>query len=134
LVVLAGASYGQGSSRDWAAKGPRLLGVQAVLAQSYERIHRSNLVGMGVLPLEYLPGDSAKSLHLTGRERFALRVPDGAVFGPRTELDMVATDDAGTERRFRVRSRIDSEPEMAYYRAGGILPFVLHRMAESPGS
>jgi aconitate hydratase len=129
LVVLAGANYGQGSSRDWAAKGPRLLGVAAVIAQSYERIHRSNLVGMGVLPLEYMPGENAKSLHLTGRERFALRVPKGVVFGPRVELDAVATDDAGAEIRFRVRSRIDSEPDMAYYRAGGILPFVLNRLA-----
>ncbi|MGA7862135.1 MAG: aconitate hydratase AcnA [Thermoplasmata archaeon] len=134
LVVLAGASYGQGSSRDWAAKGPRLLGVEAVIAQSYERIHRSNLVGMGVLPLEFLPGESAKSLHLTGRERFALRIPKGTTFGPRTEIEVVATDDAAAERRFRARCRIDSEPEMAYYRAGGILPYVLNRMARAPGS
>ena len=130
LIVLAGSSYGQGSSRDWAAKGPRLLGVQAVLAQSYERIHRSNLVGMGVLPLEYLPGQSAKSLGLTGRERFALRLPASMKFEPRSEIEVVATDDAGAERRFRVRCRIDSEPEMGYYRAGGILPFVLNRMAQ----
>ncbi len=132
--MLAGASYGQGSSRDWAAKGPRLLGVEAVIAQSYERIHRSNLVGMGVLPLEFLPGESAKSLHLTGRERFALRIPKGTTFGPRTEIEVVATDDAAAERRFRARCRIDSEPEMAYYRAGGILPYVLNRMARAPGS
>ncbi len=134
LIVLAGSSYGQGSSRDWAAKGPRLLGVQAVIAQSYERIHRSNLVGMGVLPLQYLPGESAKSLHLTGRERFALRMPDGITFRPRAEVEVLATDDAGAERRFRVRCRINSEPEMEYYRAGGILPYVLGRMARSPGS
>jgi aconitate hydratase len=128
LVVLAGASYGQGSSRDWAAKGPRLLGVRAVIAQSYERIHRSNLIGMGVLPLEYLPGDSAKSLQLTGRERFALRIPTGVTFGPRCDVEAVATDDSGAERRFRLRCRINSDPEMAYYRAGGILPFVLNKM------
>ncbi len=133
LVVLAGASYGQGSSRDWAAKGPRLLGVQAVIAQSYERIHRSNLVGMGVLPLEFRPGESVKSLHLTGRERFALRIPSGVTFGPRAEVEAIATDDAGAERRFTVRCRIDSEPEMEYYRAGGILPFVLRRMAGAKG-
>ena len=133
LLVLAGASYGQGSSRDWAAKGPRLLGVRAVLAQSYERIHRSNLVGMGVLPLEFLPGQSAASLHMTGRERFALRVPPGGGFGPRAEIEVTATDDAGTARTFRVRSRIDSEPEMEYYRVGGILPFVLKKMAGTPG-
>ncbi|MCI4347153.1 MAG: aconitate hydratase AcnA [Thermoplasmata archaeon] len=134
LVVLAGASYGQGSSRDWAAKGPRLLGVRAVIAQSYERIHRSNLVGMGVLPLEFRPGESMKSLHLAGRERFALRVPDGGTFGPRTEIEVIATDDGGVERRFRVRSRIDAEPEMEYYRVGGILPYVLGKMAAGPGS
>ncbi|MFZ0830286.1 MAG: aconitate hydratase AcnA [Thermoplasmata archaeon] len=133
LVVLAGASYGQGSSRDWAAKGPRLLGVRAVIAQSYERIHRSNLVGMGVLPLEFMPGESAKSLRLTGRERFALRTPAGGTFGPRAELEAVATDEAGGEQRFRVRVRIDSEPEMQYYRSGGILPFVLQRMADRSG-
>ncbi len=134
LVVLAGASYGQGSSRDWAAKGPRLLGVRAVIAQSYERIHRSNLVGMGVLPLEFLPGQGAQSLHLTGHEQFALRVPEGVVLGPRVEIEAIATDDAGAERRFRVRCRIDSEPEMEYYRSGGILPFVLKRMAGAPGT
>ena len=134
LIVLAGASYGQGSSRDWAAKGPRLLGVRAVIAQSYERIHRSNLVGMGVLPLEYMPGESAKSLGLTGRERYALRLPAEVAFGPRAEIEVVATDDAGAERRFRVRSRVDSEPEMGYYRAGGILPYVLNRMAQTSRS
>jgi len=134
LIVLAGASYGQGSSRDWAAKGPRLLGVRAVIAQSYERIHRSNLVGMGVLPLEFRPGESAKSLHLTGRERFALRLPEGVTFGPRAEIEAIATDDGGAERRFRVRCRIDSGPEMEYYRSGGILPYVLKRMAGTPGS
>ncbi|MGC2289972.1 MAG: aconitate hydratase AcnA [Thermoplasmata archaeon] len=134
LVVLAGASYGQGSSRDWAAKGPRLLGVRAVIAQSYERIHRSNLVGMGVLPLEFMSGEGAKSLHLTGRERFALQIPQGAPFAPRAEIEAVATDEAGSAQRFRVRCRIDSEPDMAYYRAGGILPYVLKRMAGSLGS
>ncbi|MCI4351948.1 MAG: aconitate hydratase AcnA [Thermoplasmata archaeon] len=131
LVVLAGASYGQGSSRDWAAKGPRLLGVRAVLAQSYERIHRSNLVGMGVLPLEFRPGESVKSLRLTGRERFALRVPEGETFRPRAEIEVIAADDGGAERRFQVRSRIDAEPEMEYYRVGGILPFVLKKMSGS---
>ena len=133
LVVLAGASYGQGSSRDWAAKGPRLLGVRAVIAQSYERIHRSNLVGMGVLPLEFAPGESAKSLHLTGRERFTLQLPAGGRFEPRAEIEVAATDEAGTERRFRARSRIDTEPEMQYYRAGGILPYVLGRLAGADG-
>ncbi len=128
LVVLAGKSYGQGSSRDWAAKGPRLLGVRAVIAESFERIHRSNLVGMGVLPLEFSPGEGWKSLGITGRERFTLRLPDGARFAPRGPVEVEATDDAGARRTFRVRSRIDSEAEMAYYRAGGILPYVLDRL------
>jgi aconitate hydratase len=134
LIVLAGASYGQGSSRDWAAKGPRLLGVQAVIVQSYERIHRSNLVGMGVLPLEFLPGQSVKTLGLTGRERFSLRVPAGTPFGPRAVIEAIATDDAGKERTFGVRCRINSDAEMQYYRAGGILPFVLNRLAGPSGS
>ncbi len=129
LVVLAGANYGQGSSRDWAAKGPRLLGVRAVIAQSYERIHRSNLVGMGVLPLEFPPGQGVTSLGLTGQETLALRLPEGKGLVPRGELEVVARDAAGHERSFRARIRIDSEPEMEYYRSGGILPFVLRRVA-----
>ena len=95
LVMLAGKEYGSGRSRDWAAKGPFLLGVRAVIAESYERIHRSNLVGMGILPLQYLPGQSASSLGLTGRETFTI---DGIAGGlrPRQELTVTATDEAGT--------------------------------------
>jgi aconitate hydratase len=129
LVVLAGASYGQGSSRDWAAKGPLLLGVRAVIAESYERIHRSNLVGMGVVPFDFAPGEGWKKLGLTGRERFTFRLPSSGL-APRVEVEVVASDESGKElRRFRVRCRIDSETEMEYYRSGGLLPYVLHRLA-----
>ncbi len=130
LVVLAGASYGQGSSRDWAAKGPRLLGVRAVIAESFERIHRSNLVGMGVLPLEFLAGEGWKKLGLTGRELFSVHLPEGERFRPRVPLDIRAQPESGPEHRFRVRSRIDSDPEMEYYRAGGLLPYVLRRLGK----
>ncbi len=133
LLVLAGASYGQGSSRDWAAKGPRLLGVRAVLAQSYERIHRSNLVGMGILPLEFRPGESVESLGLSGKESFRLEVPAGGAFGPRGELEVIARDDGGKETRFRVLVRIDHDAEMAYYRAGGLLPYILEKLAGAGG-
>ncbi|HZY92914.1 MAG TPA: aconitate hydratase AcnA [Thermoplasmata archaeon] len=129
LIVLAGKSYGQGSSRDWAAKGPRLLGVSAVIAESFERIHRSNLVGMGVLPLEFLPGESAASLGLRGSETFSLRLAPGTQFTPRVELEVVARDPAGKETRFRVRSRIDREPELEYYRSGGLLPYIVDHLA-----
>ncbi len=131
LIILAGSSYGQGSSRDWAAKGPRLLGVRAVIAKSYERIHRSNLVGMGVLPLEFRAGEGVKELGLTGRESFAFTLVEGSALKPRSEIEVVATEDSGAARRFAVRSRIDSLPELAYYRAGGILPYVLDRMKRS---
>ncbi len=130
LILLAGSSYGQGSSRDWAAKGPLLLGVRAVIAESYERIHRSNLVGMGVLPLQFRPGEGWKKLGLTGRERITLALPEGRGFEPRGEVEGVARDDRGRElARFRARIRIDSTQEMAYYRAGGLLPYVLGRLA-----
>jgi aconitate hydratase len=128
LIVLAGTSYGQGSSRDWAAKGPRLLGVRAILAQSFERIHRSNLVGMGILPLEFRSGEGWRTLGLTGRETYSLRLPRGARFVPRCEVEVVARDDPNHELTFHVRSRIDSEAEMGYYRAGGLLPYVLNRL------
>jgi aconitate hydratase len=128
LIVLAGASYGQGSSRDWAAKGPMLLGVRAVIAESYERIHRSNLVGMRVIPFEFRPGEGVKSLGLSGRERFTF-VFSGGVLAPNAEAEVVATDDEGRElRRFTVRCRVESENEMEYYRAGGLLPYVLDRL------
>ena len=133
LLVLAGREYGSGSSRDWAAKGPALLGVKAVLAESYERIHRSNLVGMGVLPLQYKPGDSAAALGLSGRETYAVHGLAGGV-SPRQSVTVVATRDAaaggdGSEVRFEAIARLDGPIEVDYYRAGGILPAVLRRLA-----
>lgn len=128
LIVLAGKSYGQGSSRDWAAKGPRLLGVGAVIAETYERIHRVNLVEMGVLPLAFLPGEGWKQLGLTGRESFRLRLPSGATLGPGCPVDVDAQGPDGTTRTFRVTCRLNSVTELEYYRAGGVLPYVMsHR-------
>jgi aconitate hydratase len=133
LVVLAGREYGSGSSRDWAAKGTTLLGVKAVLAESYERIHRSNLVGMGVMPLQFKPGDTASSLGLTGRETYdVLGLADGV--SPRQSVRVVATRDAaaggdGSTVKFEVIARLDGPIEVDYYRAGGILPAVLRRLA-----
>ncbi|MCI4330501.1 MAG: aconitate hydratase AcnA [Thermoplasmata archaeon] len=129
LIVLAGASYGQGSSRDWAAKGPLLLGVRAVIAKSYERIHRGNLVGMGVLPLQFEPGEGWKELGLTGEESFSFRVPGGGASGPRATIEVTATRADGGVRKFSVRSRIDSAVELDYYRSGGLLPYTLGRLA-----
>ncbi len=128
LLVIAGKNYGQGSSRDWAAKGPRLLGVGAVIAESYERIHRSNLVEMGVLPLAFEPGQTAKSLGLTGRETYELRSASGPGLAPGSELEVSATGADGTVLRFRVRCQLKSATEVEYYRAGGVLPYVMaHR-------
>jgi aconitate hydratase len=120
LVVLAGKEYGSGSSRDWAAKGPNLLGVRAVLAESYERIHRSNLLMMGILPLQYLPGESRESLGLTGREEFAVLGVDNA-----EAKEVTVRADA---LEFRARLRLDTPREREYLRHGGILPFVLRRL------
>ncbi len=126
LVVLAGKEYGAGSSRDWAAKGTLLLGVRAVIAESYERIHRSNLVGMGVLPLEFKPGENAESLGLTGHESFSI---DGvSQLAPRAKLRVHARDDQGKEKVFEAVARADTPEEVAYYRNGGILPYVLRQM------
>jgi aconitate hydratase len=125
-ILIAGKEYGSGSSRDWAAKGPRLLGVKAVIAESYERIHRSNLVGMGVLPLQFMPGENAASLGLTGREVFDFA---GLGDGSAKELGVTATAEDGTETRFTVRVRIDTPQEIDYYRHGGILPYVLRQLA-----
>jgi aconitate hydratase len=124
LCVLAGKEYGSGSSRDWAAKGPRLLGVRFVIAESYERIHRSNLVGMGVLPLQFGEGDTVESLGLSGKERFDLApLEDGA----RT-LKVMATPDGGEPVEFETTVRIDTPNEWLYYRHGGILHFVLRQL------
>jgi aconitate hydratase len=120
LVVLAGKEYGSGSSRDWAAKGPKLLGVRAVVAESYERIHRSNLLMMGVLPLQYLPGESKESLGLTGREMFSIV---GIENGDATEVTVRAND-----KEFRATVRLDTPREREYLRHGGILPYVLRRL------
>ena len=128
LVLLAGREYGSGSSRDWAAKGPALLGVKAVIAGSYERIHRSNLVGMGILPLQYEPGDSAASLGLTGRESFSILGLEAGLT-PRQTVAVIARDDRGVERRFSAIARLDGPIDVEYYRAGGILPAVLRRLA-----
>jgi len=126
LVVLAGKEYGTGSSRDWAAKGTLLLGARAVIAESYERIHRSNLVGMGVLPLEYLPGQTAESLGLNGHESFTIE--GVATLTPRAKLRVVAREDGGKETRFEAIARVDTPEEINYYRHGGILPYVLRQM------
>jgi aconitate hydratase len=123
LMVLAGKDYGMGSSRDWAAKGTNLLGIKTVLAESFERIHRSNLVLMGVLPLQFKDGDSAETLGLTGTETFEVQVDEKV--RPRDLLKVTATDEAGNKKEFEVLVRFDSEVEIDYYRHGGILPMVL---------
>ena len=128
LVVLAGREYGSGSSRDWAAKGPMLQGVRAVIAESYERIHRSNLVGMGVLPLQFMPGESVASLGLTGRETFDITgLADG--LKPRKEVTVTARGDDGRQIRFRAVARLDGEIDVSYMRNGGVLQTVLRRLA-----
>jgi aconitate hydratase len=130
LIVIAGKEYGSGSSRDWAAKGTTLLGIRAVIAETYERIHRSNLVGMGVLPLQFLDGQSAESLGLTGRESFTLTGLSD--LRPRQVVTVVArSDEAGAERRFQAIARLDGPIEVDYLRQGGILPAVLRRLAAS---
>jgi aconitate hydratase len=131
LVILAGKEYGSGSSRDWAAKGTKLLGVHAVIAESYERIHRSNLVGMGVLPLQFASGENAQTLGLTGRESFSV---DGVStdLRPGKEMTVTARDDSGGEKRFTVIARLDSETDVTYYRHGGVLSFVLRQLLPAP--
>jgi aconitate hydratase len=127
LLILAGKEYGSGSSRDWAAKGTTLLGIRAVIAETYERIHRSNLVGMGVLPLQYLDGQDATSLGLTGHESYTLTGLGDVQ--PRQVVTIVARRDDGTERRFQAIARLDGPIEVDYLRQGGILPAVLRRLA-----
>jgi aconitate hydratase len=130
LVVLGGREYGSGSSRDWAAKGPLLLGVRAVIVESFERIHRSNLVGMGVLPLQFVDGASARSLGLTGRELFSIEGLDDGL-RPGSRLTVRAVDDSGEViASFPVLVRIDTATEVDYYRHGGILHMVLRHMLE----
>jgi aconitate hydratase len=130
LLIFAGQEYGTGSSRDWAAKGSRLLGVRAVIAQSFERIHRSNLVGMGVLPCEFQPGTDARALGLDGTETFALHGLEDGIH-PREELQLVIQRANGATETVPVTSRIDTAVEADYYRHGGILPYVLRKIIES---
>ncbi|HVL78424.1 MAG TPA: aconitate hydratase, partial [Sphingomicrobium sp.] len=127
LVVLAGKEYGTGSSRDWAAKGTVLLGVRAVIAESFERIHRSNLVGMGVLPLQFKEGEGADTLGLTGSEKYT--ITGIADLKPRQDVEVKVIKDDGEEFAFTARCRIDTYNELEYFRSGGILPFVLRRLA-----
>ena len=128
-MILAGKEYGSGSSRDWAAKGTALLGVRAVIAESYERIHRSNLIGMGVLPLQFPDGESAESLGLTGEETFDItgveELNSGAT--PRT-VHVKAASDSGSTTEFDARVRIDTPGEREYYRHGGIMQYVLRSL------
>jgi aconitate hydratase len=131
LIILAGKEYGSGSSRDWAAKGPKLLGIRAVIAESYERIHRSNLVGMGILPLQFGAGDSVEDLGLNGDETFAIEglaagLAEGFANGK--EVTVVATKTDGSEHRFTATVRIDTPQEIRYYENGGILPYVLRQL------
>jgi aconitate hydratase len=126
LIILAGKEYGTGSSRDWAAKGTLLLGVKAVIAQSFERIHRGNLVGMGVLPLQFLKGENAESLGLSGREVFA--IPGLTTLQPRQTVTVEYTRDDGTSGSFQALARIDGPTELNYLRNGGVLPTVLRRL------
>ncbi|RTE86932.1 MULTISPECIES: aconitate hydratase AcnA [Gammaproteobacteria] len=130
LVVLAGKEYGTGSSRDWAAKGTRLLGVKAVIAESYERIHRSNLVGMGVLPLQFADGESVQTLGLTGEEQISVLGLNKDI-KPGQEFEAVAKSDDGKETRFNVKCRIDTANEVRYYLSGGILHYVLRQLVEN---
>merc|ERR1712226_177638 len=122
LIVLAGSAYGSGSSRDWAAKGPFLLGIKAVIAVSYERIHRSNLIGMGIIPCQFLEGDNADSLGLTGEEEFTISLPDKVVPG----CNATVTTDNG--KSFEVAVRFDTDVELSYYRNGGILNFMIRSL------
>ena len=128
LIILAGKEYGTGSSRDWAAKGPWLQGVRAVIAESFERIHRSNLVGMGILPLQFKAGETISSLDLSGFEVYdILGLSDPMI--PGEEYTVRVTSETGAVREFKVISRINTPVEVNYYRNGGILQTVLRRMA-----
>jgi aconitate hydratase len=130
LVIIAGKEYGTGSSRDWAAKGTLLLGVRAVIAESFERIHRANLVGMGVLPLEFVDGETRLTLGLTGYETYEiLRLSDD--MRPKAKLTVRAKTADGTVKTFSAVSRIDTPEELSYYRHGGILPYVLRQLVSS---
>jgi aconitate hydratase len=126
LIVLAGKEYGSGSSRDWAAKGPKLLGVRAAIAESYERIHRSNLVGMGILPLEFKAGENRETLGLTGKETF--EITGVTALSPRIDIRVAVMGDDGSAKNFTVVARVDTPEEVLYYQNGGILTYVLRQM------
>ena len=131
LVVLAGKEYGAGSSRDWAAKGTMLMGVKAVIAESFERIHRSNLVGMGVLPLQFMAGESAASLGLKGDELFNITgLQDGAA----RVADVTATGSNGQVQNFKAKVLLMTPKEVEYFRHGGILHYVLRQLASTPAT
>src|SRR6202040_2055540 len=128
LLIIAGKEYGSGSSRDWAAKGVLLLGVKAVLAESFERIHRTNLVGMGVLPIQFIEGENAQTLKLTGKETYHVEgVARALSTGSRASVR--AVDDKGEEKCFEAQVRVDTPQETEFYPNGGILPYVLRQLA-----
>jgi aconitate hydratase len=129
-IVFGGEEYGTGSSRDWAAKGTQLLGVKAVVVKSFERIHRSNLVGMGVLPLQFKPGDSAESLGIKGDETFDVTGLDGEI-RPQQDVTLVIHGKDGSKREVPVLLRIDTPIEVEYFRHGGIMPFVLRDLLKA---
>jgi aconitate hydratase len=131
LMVIAGQEYGTGSSRDWAAKGTNLLGVKAVIAESFERIHRSNLVGMGVLPLQFKLDQNRQSLNLTGRETLDILGLTGVELTPRMNLTLIITRENGTRERIEVLCRIDTLNEVEYFKSGGILHYVLRQLIAS---
>ncbi len=133
LIIIAGKEYGTGSSRDWAAKGTLLLGVRAVIAESFERIHRSNLVQMGVLPLQFMEGQSRETLGITGEESFDISGIPAAVSGTAPTVKVIMTGLDGGRREFTVRARIDTPQEAEYYRNGGILPYVLRQLVANGG-
>src|SRR5690606_32665237 len=130
-VIFAGEEYGTGSSRDWAAKGTQLLGVKAVIARSFERIHRSNLVGMGVLPLQFLGNDSVSTLGITGTETYDIEGLEAGI-QPQQEVTLVIRRADGSEQKVPVLLRIDTATEVDYYLHGGILPYVLRELLDTP--
>jgi aconitate hydratase len=127
-MILAGKEYGSGSSRDWAAKGVALLGVKAVIAESFERIHRTNLVGMGVLPLQFIAGENASSLKLNGKESYIIEGVQLALDSDK-KVTVRAVSPDGSEKTFKAILRVDTPQEVEYYRHGGILPYVLRQVA-----
>jgi aconitate hydratase len=130
LFIFAGQEYGTGSSRDWAAKGTNLLGVKVVVAESFERIHRSNLIGMGVIPCQFISGQNAKTLGLTGEETFSLKGLESGMT-PGQEVTLVATDKQGGEKKIALKLRVDTAIEVEYYKHGGILPYVLRQIVQA---